>query len=181
MRFRARRSGRPASSRSAFMPVLRFAALALPFAALAGCQPAGSGAADASMQQEAAPEVQYITTPEMESMGFPFSDAVRVGHMLYLSGQVGAEPGKTTLVEGGIQAQTRQALENIKATLERNGSSMDRVVKCTVILDDMSQWPAMNEVYATFFPGHKPARTAIGASGLAIGAAVEIECWATVG
>ena len=101
--------------------------------------------------------------------------------MLYLSGQIGSAPGSTTVVEGGIQAETRQALENIKAVLERYGSSMERVVKCTAMIDDMSEWPAMNEVYSQYFPGPKPARSAIGADGLALGARVELECWATVG
>jgi reactive intermediate/imine deaminase len=113
-------------------------------------------------------------------MGFPFSEAVRVGHMLYLSGQVGNRPGETRVIEGGIQAETRQTLENIKTILERYDSSLARVVKCTVMIDDMSEWPAMNEVYATYFPGPKPARSALGADGLALGARVEIECWATV-
>lgn len=134
--------------------------------------------------QDAAPEVTYLTTPQYEALGFPFSEAVRVGHMLYLSGQVGEveiAPGKIMLVEGGIQAETRQAMENIKEVLERYGSSMDRVVKCLVMIDDMSEWPAMNEVYGPYFPNHKPARSAIGADGLAMGAKVEIECWATVG
>ena len=104
--------------------------------------------------------------------------------MLYLSGQVGEveiAPGKATLVKGGIQAETRQAMENIKEVLERYGSSMDRVVKCLVMIDDMSEWPAMNEVYGRYFPDHEPARSAIGADGLAMGAKVEIECWATAG
>lgn len=154
--------------------------VAVPLLALAGCEEA-SDQDGAAMAQAPAPEVEYLTTPEAEAMGFPFSEAVRVGHMLYLSGQVGNVPDQPTLVEGGIEPQTRQALDNIKAVLERYGSSMDRVVKCTVMIDDMAQWPAMNEVYATYFPGHKPARSAIGADGLALGAAVEIECWATVG
>lgn len=131
-----------------------------------------------------APEVSYLTTPEFEALGFPFSEAVRVGNMLYLSGQVGevqAESGETVLVEGGIQAETRQTMENIKEVLERYGSSLDRVVKCLVMIEDMSEWSAMNEVYESYFPGHKPARSAIGADGLALGAKVEIECWATVG
>jgi reactive intermediate/imine deaminase len=129
----------------------------------------------------AAPEVAYLTTPESEAMGFPFSEAVRVGHMLYLSGQVGNAPGEVVVVEGGIQAETRQTMENIKGVLERYGTSMDRVVKCLVMIDDMSEWPAMNEIYAPYFPAHKPARSAIGADGLALDAKVEIECWATVG
>lgn len=152
-------------------------ALAIVATGVIGCQGAGHEAG-------AAPEVAYLTTPEYDAMGFPFSEAVRVGHMLYLSGQVGevmTAPGEARLVDGGIQAETRQAMENIKDVLERYGSSMDRVVKCLVMIDDMSEWPAMNEVYETYFPDHKPARSAIGADGLALGAKVEIECWATVG
>jgi enamine deaminase RidA (YjgF/YER057c/UK114 family) len=84
------------------------------------------------------------------------------------------------LPSGGIGPETRQTLENIKNTVEKHGSSMDRVFKCTVMLADISEWAAMNEVYVTFFPGNKPARSAFGASGLAMGARVEIECLATL-
>ena len=153
-------------------------AFSLVLVASAGCEEADD---DHDMVQDLAPEVAYLNTPETEAMGFPFSEAVRVGHMLYLSGQVGNLPGEAAVVEGGIQAETRQAMENIKGVLERYGSSMDRVVKCLVMIDDMSEWPAMNEVYGPYFPDHKPARSAIGADGLALGAKVEIECWATVG
>lgn len=112
----------------------------------------------------------------------PFSPAVRVGNMLYLSGQIGtAGASSGSLVPGGIEAETRQTLDNIKDVLQRTGSSMDRVVKCTVMMADMREWDRMNVVYATYFPTHKPARSALGASGLALGARVEIECWATVG
>ena len=112
----------------------------------------------------------------------PFSPAVRVGNMLYLSGQIGtADASSGTLIPGGIEAETRQTLENIKDVLQRTGSSMDRVVKCTVMMADMREWDRMNVVYATFFPKNKPARSALGANGLALGARVEIECWATVG
>ena len=106
---------------------------------------------------------------------YQFSPAVRVGDMLYLSGQIGTDSsGK--LVPGGIQAETRQTLANIRDVLARTGSSMDRVVKCTVMMADMAEWPAMNTVYATFFPTHKPARSAFGATALALGARVEVEC-----
>ena len=112
----------------------------------------------------------------------PFSPAVRVGNMLYLSGQIGTPDASAgTLVPGGIEAETRQTLENIKDVLQRTGSSMDRVVKCTVMMADMREWDRMNVIYATYFPTHKPARSALGANGLALGARVEIECWATVG
>ena len=110
----------------------------------------------------------------------PFSPAVRVGNMLYLSGQIGTGPDGR-LVAGGIEAETRQTMENIRDVLARTGSSMDRVVKCTVMLADMREWQAMNGVYTTYFPRNKPARSALGASGLALGARVEIECLATVG
>ncbi len=112
--------------------------------------------------------------------GLPFSSAVRVNSMLYLSGQIGNLPGTRQLAPGGVAAQTRQTLENIKAVLEYAGSSMDRVVKCTVFLLDIDDYAAVNEVYAAYFPEDPPARSAMAASGLALGAAVEIECLAVV-
>ena len=127
------------------------------------------------------PDVEMINL--VEPWPFPFSSAVRVGNMLYLSGQIGTriENGAPVLVPGGIDAEARQTMENIKAILERSGSSMDRVVKCMVMLADMSEWPRLNEIYASYFPGPKPARSAWGAAGLALGARVEITCFATVG
>lgn len=110
----------------------------------------------------------------------PFSPAVRVGNVLYLAGQIGTDStGK--VVPGGIDAETRQTMQNIANVLAVTGSSMDRVFKCTVFMADMKEWPAMNVVYATFFPKNKPARSALGATGLALNARVEIECLATVG
>jgi reactive intermediate/imine deaminase len=109
----------------------------------------------------------------------PFSPAVRVGNLLFLSGQIGVT-STGALVAGGIGPETRQTLENIRDLLQRTGSSMERVVKCTVMLADMREWDAMNIVYASFFPGSKPARSSFGATGLALGARVEIECVATV-
>ena len=142
------------------------------FASILGCQ------------QERAPadaaEVEYLMSAATSELGLPFSDAVRVGNMLYLSGQIGNVPGTLELVPGGIVEETRQTLENIRGILERHGSSLDHVVKCTVMIEDMSQWPAMNEVYRTYFTKQLPARSAVGADGLALGAAVEIECIATV-
>jgi 2-iminobutanoate/2-iminopropanoate deaminase len=108
----------------------------------------------------------------------PFCEAVRVGDVLYLSGQLGIALGEARVVPGGIEAETRQALENVKAVLARTGSSIDRVFKCTVMLADIGEWSRMNAVYLTFFPGDKPARSAFGTSGLALGARVELECWA---
>ena len=140
---------------------------------LAGCQ----AEAQQSMTQEAtAPDVEYLSSG---NSSLPFSEAVRVGNMLYLSGKIGSVPGEG-LVEGGIQPETRQVMENIKAVLERHGSSRDKVVKCTVFLADIAEWGQMNEVYRTYFPTNPPARSALGSSGLAAGARVEIECIATL-
>ena len=124
-------------------------------------------------------DVQYLNMPGTEELGLPFSSAVRVDNMLYLSGNIGNLPGSLELAPGGIQAETRQTMENMKAVLEQFGSSMDQVVKCTVFLADMSEWPAMNAVYRTYFT-KPPARSALGANGLAANARVEIECIATV-
>ena len=105
----------------------------------------------------------------------PFSPAVKANGFIFLSGQVGTD-STGRLVSGGIQPETRQAMSNIRDLLARSGSSMDKVVKCTVFILDMAEWPKMNEVYVTFFSGSPPARSATGASGLALGARVEIEC-----
>ena len=126
------------------------------------------------------PPMDPVFVPIAGNRSLPFSAAVRVGDMLYLSGQIGTD-STGALVQGGIEPETRQTMENIRAVLEANGSSMDRVVKCLVMLADMAEWGAMNRVYVTFFPDHFPARSAMGASGLALGARVEIECIAVAG
>jgi reactive intermediate/imine deaminase len=113
--------------------------------------------------------------------GLPFSSAVRVGEVIYLSGQIGNRIGTRELVPGGIAAETRQTLENIGTILQAAGSSLDRVFKCTVFLADIADYAAMNEVYAGFFPGDPPARSTVAGSGLALGARVEIECMAVAG
>ncbi len=137
---------------------------------LISCQP--------QQTAEQAPSVEYLTSDELAN--YPFSEAVRVGNWLILSGQIGINPETGALPPGGIKPETKQTMENIKRTLEKYGSSLDQVVKCTVMLADISEWSAMNEVYVTYFPDHKPARSAFGTSGLAMGARLEIECWATI-
>ena len=140
---------------------------------IAACQPAPH-------EHESRPaDVAYLNMPGMEDLGLPFSAAVRVDNTLYVSGNVGNMPGTLDLTPGGIQGETKQTLDNIKAVLERFGSSMDKVVKCTVFLADIGEWGAMNEVYRTYFK-NPPARSALGASGLALGARVEIECIAAM-
>ena len=117
--------------------------------------------------------------PAESMMRLPFSEAVRVDKMLYLSGQIGIDE-TGNLVLGGIAAETRQAMENIRATLERHDSSLDQVIKVTVMLADMAEWSKMNEVYVTYFEKHLPARSSFGTTGLALGARVEIECMAVL-
>lgn len=104
----------------------------------------------------------------------PFSEAVLVDRTLYLSGQLGTD-AELQLVPGGVEAETRQTLENIRAVLARHSATLDNVVKCTVMMADMAEWPAMNAVYRTFFSAKLPARSAFGANGLALGARLEIE------
>ena len=121
--------------------------------------------------------MQHVVTPEMKGLGLPFSAAVRVGDMLYLSGALGNLPGTLRLAEGGMAAEARQTMENIGAVLSFCGLGFADVVKCTVMLADMSEWPAFNAIYAAYFaPDRLPARSAFGCSGLALGARVEVEC-----
>lgn len=117
-------------------------------------------------------DISFITDG---ATGYPFSPAVEADGWVFLSGALGITP-EGQLIEGGIEAETRQTMDNIQATLAGVGLGMDRVVKCTVFLADIAEWPAFNAVYKTYFEGNYPARSALGASGLALGARVEIEC-----
>ena len=121
------------------------------------------------------PAVEHIGKPMLGEQRLPFSSAVRVGDLLFLSGQIGnTSDGK---LPAGIEAQARQAMENIGAVLKGQGLGFGDLVKCTVMLDDMANWPAFNKVYVTYFPdGKYPARSAFGADGLALGALLEVEC-----
>jgi reactive intermediate/imine deaminase len=123
-------------------------------------------------------EVEFLNSGKVLPTNMPFSEAVRVGDTLYLSGQIGVAPGSLKLVPGGLEAEAKQTLDNIKTILETHGYSMDDLVKCTVMLADIAEWPAFNEIYRTFFTDHYPARSAMAVSGLALGARVEIECMA---
>jgi len=123
----------------------------------------------------AANPVAHLNSPAFAALGLPFSEIVRVGSTLYLSGQMGNLPGTLTLAPGGIKPEARQALQNIKTTLESHGYSMAHVVKCTVMLADMNDWANFNSVYTTFFTPPYPARSAFGSSALALGGRLEIE------
>lgn len=122
---------------------------------------------------------EFLNSPEATARNWPFSQAVRAGDFLFLAGQLGTDAsGK--LAGGGIVAEARQTLENVKAVLEQNGASLADVVKCTVFLADMAEWSTFNGVYTQFFAKPYPARSAFGASGLALNARVELECVAYV-
>lgn len=127
-------------------------------------------------QQREPVAISILSTPEQDALNLPFAEGVQIGDLIFLSGQLGVRPGTLEVVPGGITPQTRQTLENIKTSLARYDSDMSQVIKCTVFMADMAEWPAMNEVYSEMFAGHRPARSALGAGGLALGAALEIEC-----
>jgi reactive intermediate/imine deaminase len=131
-------------------------------------------AGGAAIAGEQPPE--FLSSARSLERGLPFSDAVRVGDLLFLSGQIGTPPGGMQVVPGGIKAEARQALANIQATLEANGYTLKNVVKCTVMLADIAEWATFNEVYKSVFAAPFPARSALGANGLALGARVEVEC-----
>ena len=126
-------------------------------------------------------KVKYLQSEENKIKNYPFSEAVKVGDMLYLSGQIGtSSENDGGLVPGGIRQETRQTMLNIKNTLEKYNSEMDDIIKCTCMLADIKEWAIMSEEYIKFFPNHKPARSAFAGTGLALGARVEIECIAKV-
>jgi len=127
----------------------------------------------------AAVEPEFFPRKAAPGQSYPFSEAVRVGDMLYLSGDIGVDAnGK--LVSGGVKAEAKQTMDNIGANLARHGSSFDHVVQCTVALADIADWPAFNEVYRGYFTKHFPARMAYATGGLALGAKVEVQCNAVV-
>jgi len=120
---------------------------------------------------------KYLNSGKILPSTLPFSEAVQVGSTLYLSGQIGNIPGSLKLPPGGIKAESKQVLDNIKTTLEAHGYSMDDVVKCTAMLADMSEWATFNDVYKTYFKdGRFPARSAFESTALAFNARVELEC-----
>lgn len=144
--------------------------LALTAMSLGACEAADSNVGDA--------KPEFLNSGNVLPTTLPFSEAVRVGNALYLSGQIGVTPGTMALVAGGMEAEARQTMENIRTTLTAHGYAMSDVIKCTVMLADMADWPAFNSVYQTFFTRPFPARSALGANGLALGARVEVECMA---
>lgn len=141
----------------------RFAALAL------------LGISNMANAADSRPPIQRIGEPSLNGQRLPFSSAVRAGDTVYLSGALGIGPdGKLGV---GMEAQARLAMDNLGNVLKSAGLGWHDVVKCLVMLDDMKDWPAFNQVYVTYFPDGKfPARSAFGADGLAMGALLEVEC-----
>jgi 2-iminobutanoate/2-iminopropanoate deaminase len=123
-----------------------------------------------------------VASPCLADTPPPFSNILRVGDIVYVSGQLGTEkPGTPPLVPGGIAVETKYAMENIKQLLSMNALSMDHIFKCTIAMTDMKEWAEMNKVYTSYFEaGHYPVRMVFGASQLALGAKVEISCDASV-
>ncbi len=142
------------------------------FLMLAACGPTES-----EKTTETKPELEHYQSEEMAKLGLPFSDAVIVNDIIYLSGQIGNLPGTLDLAPGGLKAESKQAIENMKTILEANGSSLNDVIKVTVFMDDISEWGDFNAEYIKYFTADKkPARSAFGTTGLALGAKLEIEC-----
>lgn len=121
-----------------------------------------------------AQEIRFHKSHEPLKANSPFSDVVEANGFMFLSGQIGIDHTTRTLVSGGIKAETIQAIKNIEAVLKHHGLTLDQVVKCTVILADINDFEAFNEVYTSHFL-KKPARTTFAVSGLARGARIEIE------
>jgi len=136
----------------------------------------GMAATALSAQQAGGATGKQVINPPNARPGV-LSTAVKVGDLIYLSGALGTRPGGGGLAEGGIQGQTRQALENIKASIALAGGAMEDMVKCTVFLTDVKDFQGMNQVYREFFPSAPPARSTVAVAGLVVpGALIEIEC-----
>ena len=126
-------------------------------------------------------DAEYFVSEKSKELNFPFSDASIVGNIIYVSGQVGTEPGTRKIVDGGINAETIQILNNIEMILNDLGSNSDKIFKCLCMLEDINDYTEMNKAYTIFFNSRRnlPSRSTFAGSGLALGAKIEIECWAT--
>jgi len=124
--------------------------------------------------------IQFVASGQAPKAIGPYSQATIVNGMVYTAGQIGFNPANMEIVGGGIREQTERVLANLKAVLEAAGSGLPKVVKTTVYLVDMADFPAMNEVYAQAFGDHKPARSTVAVAGLPRGVRIEIDVIATV-
>jgi 2-iminobutanoate/2-iminopropanoate deaminase len=121
---------------------------------------------------------EFLNSGKVYPANVPLAEAVRIDNTLLLSGQIGIEPGTLKLVPGGLKAEAKQTMENIKTTLEAHGYALSDLVKCTVMLADIAKWGEFNDIYKTYFTDRFPARSALGVTGLALGAQVEVDCMA---
>jgi len=119
---------------------------------------------------------KIVSTDKAPKAIGPYSQAIRTESLIFTAGQVGLDPATMELVEGGVEAQTRQVLTNLRHVLEAAGSGLKFVIKTTVFLQDMADFARMNAVYGEFFPENAPARSTVQVAGLPKGAVVEIEC-----
>jgi reactive intermediate/imine deaminase len=124
------------------------------------------------------PDVEVLRSNAVLPANLPFPDGVRIDNFVILSGQIGVRPGTLDIVVGGIEAETRQTFENLRLTLEAHGMRLSDIVRVQVMLADMAEWQRFNAVYLEFFPDASPARSAFGATALALGARVEVEVFA---
>ena len=120
-------------------------------------------------------QIETFRTPTLPP-SLPFPAAVRAGDTVYVSGQIGIVPGELRLVDGGLEAEARQALDHLRDALEAAGSALDRVVKCTVYFADIGDFARFNEIYRDYFRTHQPARSGVAVKALALGARIEIDC-----
>jgi len=122
---------------------------------------------------------QYYRSPSTAAANLPFSDAARVGRLLYVNNQIGNEPGVAHVVSGGLAAELGQAMKNVRTIVAANGLDMGDVFKCTISLSDMSKWAELNRLWPSYFPaGHLPVRNVIGVTALPLGGEVAVECTA---
>lgn len=155
--------------RSWLLAAFAVAAASWPVGALA--QGNGSGGAGT--------KPQFYRAPTTAAANLPFSDAARVGRLLYVNNQIGNIPGEPQVVKGGLASELKQAMANVQAIVKANGLEMDDVFRCTISLADMSQWAELNRLWPTYFtPGRLPVRNVIGVTALPLGGRVGVECTA---
>ena len=119
---------------------------------------------------------EIVSTTDAPSAIGPYSQAIKAGGMVYVSGCIGLDPATMKLVEGGIEPETMRVLQNLQAIVEAAGSSLEKVVKCTVLLRDMADFPKVNAIYAQFFTDSRPARACFAVAGLPMNVQIEIDC-----
>jgi len=128
-------------------------------------------------KDEQVASMEHYQLEKTKALGLPFSDAVIVGDIIYLSGQIGNLPGTLDLAPGGLIPEAKQIFKNIEAVLKANGSTLEDIIKVTVMMENIDEWGEFNKEYVQIFDGDKkPARSAFGSTGLALGAKLEVEC-----